>query len=162
MWANEKEQISQFRGQTLVIIFRPTLIFPTRDLKFTLKNKIGGFIGFGKTECISEIMFDRNEYYIGETAKVRIICDNSRCDKAVRGFKFKLHRKHLGKDNANWATGSSCYVAALKAPGCAAKTKVEREYTIKIPTHDKFESHIATTHPDERFMLESFTSSVQG
>lgn len=161
-WANHKEGISAFRGQTLVYIFRPTLIFPARDLKFTLKNKIGGFLGMGTTECISEIIFDRNEYYIGETAHVRIICDNSRCEKAVRGFKFKLHRKHLGKDNAQWATGHSTYVAVLKAPGCPAKTKVERTYEITIPTHDKHETHIAHTHPDERVMLDAFTTSVQG
>ena len=47
----------------------------------------------GTTECISEIVFDRNEYYVGETARVRIMCDNSKCGKAVRGFKFKLQRK---------------------------------------------------------------------
>lgn len=133
-WANQKEGISSFRGQTLIYIFRPTLIFPAQDLKFTLKNKIGGFLGMGTTECISEIVFDRNEYYIGEKARVRIICDNSKCEKAVRGFKFKLHRRHTGKDNANWTTGSSTYVAFLKAPGCPAKTKVEREYEITIPT----------------------------
>ena len=121
-WANQKEGISSFRGQTLIYIFRPTLIFPAQDLKFTLKNKIGGFLGMGTTECISEIVFDRNEY------------DNSKCEKAVRGFKFKLHRRHTGKDNAKWTTGSSTYVTFLKTTGCPAKTKVEREYEITIPT----------------------------
>jgi len=103
-WANHKEGISAFRGSTMIYVFRPTLIFPARDLRFTLKNKIGGFIGFGTSECISEIIFDRNEYYIGETARVKIICDNSNCHKAVRGFKFKLHRKHVGKDCSGWTT----------------------------------------------------------
>lgn len=117
-------------------------------MKFTLKNKVGGFIGFGTSQCISDIIFERNEYYIGETAKVKIICDNSKCDKAVKGFKFKLHRKHTGTDGKGHKTSHSTYVAALKAAGCPAKTKVEREYTIQIPTHDKFEKHVAHTHPD--------------
>lgn len=93
----------------------------------------------GTTHCVSEITFDRNEYYIGEKAHVSIVCDNSHCEKAVRGFKFKLHRRHVGKDNANWATGHTDYVSVLKAPGCPAKTKVERDYTIDIPTVDKFD-----------------------
>lgn len=162
MWASESKQISMFRGQTFVYVFRPSLIFPARDLKFTLKNKIGGFIGFGSTECVSQIIFDRNEYYIGDTARVKIICDNTKCEKAVRGFKFKLHRKHLGRDNHNWATGHSEYISVLKAPGCPAKTQVEREYTIQIPVHDKEDCAFATTHPDEQYMAKSFSTSVQG
>jgi hypothetical protein len=146
----------------MVYIFRPSMIFPARDLKFTLKNEIGGFLGMGTTQCISEIIFDRNEYYIGEIAKVKIICDNTKCSKPVRGFKFKLHRKHLGKDNSNWATGNSTYVSVLKAAGCPAKTKVEREYEIQIPMEDKHDGTYATQHPDEKQMLDSFSTSVQG
>ena len=144
----------------MIYIFRPTLIFPKRDLKFTLKNNIGGFLGMGTTECVSEIVFDRNEYYIGETARVRIVCDNSKCEKAVRGFKFKLHRRHYGKDNAHWVTSSQTYVSFLKAPGCPAKTKVDREYEITIPAQDKHETVQAATHPDEKIMLDAFTTTV--
>jgi hypothetical protein len=132
-----------------VYIFRPSLLFPTRDLKFTLKNQIGGFLGISTTECITDIIFERNEYYIGEKAKVRFICDNSRCGKAVRGFKFKLHRKHLGKDNNNWHTGHSDYISVLKAPGCPANTHVEREYEIEIPATDKLDTAHKPSHPDE-------------
>lgn len=114
----------------MVHIFRPTVAYPTRDLKFTLRNSIGGLFGLGSSECVSEIIFEKNEYYVGETARVKIICDNSKCEKAVRGFKFKLHRKHLGKDLSHWATGHGFYISALKAEGCPAKTKVERTYEI--------------------------------
>ena len=70
------------------------MIQPKRDLKFELKSKIGGFCGLGSTESFSTIFFDKNEYYLGETAKVRIVCDNSLCDKPIHCFKFKLHRKY--------------------------------------------------------------------
>ena len=96
----------------------------------------------GTSKSHSEIIFDKNEYYVGEQAKVKIICDNTDCHKAVRGFKFKLHRKHLGKDNANWATSCSDYISVLKSPGCAANEKVEREYTIDIPPADKPAHHL--------------------
>ena len=105
-------------------------------------------MGMGTSTCVSEIIFDRNEYYIGDTAKVKIICDNTKCAKAVRGFKFKLHRKHLGKDLSGWATGGSFYVTALKAAGCEAKTKVERDYEIQIPMVDKHDGHVSVNHPD--------------
>lgn len=109
-------------------------------------------------------MFERNEYYIGETAKVKIICDNSKCEKAVRGFKFKLHRKHRGSDTSGWNTYGSAYVAVLKAPGCPAKSKVEHEYTIQIPAQDKldFIPPAGHFHPDEMAMLNLFSTSVQG
>jgi hypothetical protein len=115
----------------------------------------------GTSHSSSEIIFDRNEYYIGEKAHVKIICDNSKCDKAVRGFKFKLHRKHLGKDNANWTTGHGDYVSVLKSPGCPAHEKVEREYTIDIPTEDKFQGHIAHSVPlDSKALMNAFSTSV--
>ena len=53
----------------------------------------------------------------------------------------------------------------LKAPGCPAKTKVDKEFTIQIPTQD---NHIGWKlpegycHPDEVAMLNSFSTSVQG
>lgn len=138
-----KKEISLFRGSTNIYIFRPIAVFPPRELKFTLESEIGGFFGMGATHSKSEIIFDKNEYYIGHPARVKIICDNSQCNTAVRGFKFKLHRKHLGKDNSNWTTAYGDYISVLKAPGCPAREKVEREYTIDIPLADKFQGKIA-------------------
>ena len=53
------------------------MMMPRRDLKFDLNSKIGGFLGLGSTDSKSTIFFDKNEYYLGETAKVRVVCDNS-------------------------------------------------------------------------------------
>lgn len=61
---------------------------------FALNNKIGGAFGFGGSgECSSEIIFDRNNYAAGETVKVLIKCDNTKCKANIKSFKLKLKRK---------------------------------------------------------------------
>ena len=56
----------------------------------------------GTTECKSEMVFEKNEFYLGEKAKVRVTVDNTECKKDVRGIKFKLHRHYVGTDNEKW------------------------------------------------------------
>lgn len=160
-WQDKNHTVSTFRGQTNIFIFRPTIIFPSQELKFELKNKIGGFLGIATTNSNSTIIFDKNEYYVGEKVHVRIICDNTNCKKAVRGFKLKLHRHYVGKDNGAWSTSGASYISFLKAPGCPAKTKVEREYSIDIPTHDPVSNH-NILGPDHQSLANAFSTSVQG
>jgi len=93
-WIDQKNNLSKFRVQTPIIIFRPSTLKPVKNLQFTLRNKIGGFFVIGGKECVTEITFDRNEYFMGETARVKIVCDNTKCDKEVKSFKFKLHRRY--------------------------------------------------------------------
>jgi len=58
-------------------VFKPQNIYPKCDIRATLESKVGGFLGMGTTKCVSEIFFDRNEYHLGDTAQVKIICDNT-------------------------------------------------------------------------------------
>ena len=99
------------------------MIYPNRDLKFVLKNSIGGFLGLGATNSVSEIFFDKNEYYLGEKAKVRIVCDNSQCDNPVKYFKFKLHRYYEGRCGRNWIVSGSKYMITQKEGSCSAHSK---------------------------------------
>ena len=59
-WDSHKEGISSFRGSSQIYVFRPKFICPKVNLKFKLQNNIGGFLGIGTTESISDIIFDRN------------------------------------------------------------------------------------------------------
>ena len=118
----------------MIYIQRPSMQFPKSDLKYTLKNKIGGFIGLGTTESISDIYFEKNEYYLGEIAKVRVVCDNSACEKAIKSIKFKLHRHYKGHDSSHWTTTGSKYLITNKEKGCPAKEKVDVTYQIQIPS----------------------------
>ena len=93
-FADRRKGISLFRGSTNIYIFRPTVIFPVRNLDLSLDNKIGGFLGVGKSRSLTKFFLEKNEFYIGEKIPVKIICDNSKCHKAVKYFKLKLHRMH--------------------------------------------------------------------
>ena len=78
-------------------------------------------MGFGNSICTTEITFDKNQYAPGEVAKVKILCDNSKCSKPVQSFKFKLKKKFsitatseiLGIDQT---TTNAIYLVTHKVP----------------------------------------------
>jgi len=94
---------------------------PILNQKAELVSEVGGLLGWGKTKSISTIIFDKNEFYIGEWANVRIICDNTSCKKDVRAFKFKLMREIFARSNLN-STGvvmrQSIEISSVKVAGC--------------------------------------------
>lgn len=90
----------------------------------------------GSTRCTTQIIFTQNEFYTGRKATVKIICDNSQCDKPVKSFKFKLHQRYLGlNQQMNRMTQHQGYVSVVKHPGCPAKTKIEREFEVDLPAN---------------------------
>ena len=162
-WASAKLGISAFRGTRMIYIQRPSMQFPKRDLKYSLKSDVGGFLGMGTSQCVSDIFFEKNEYYLGETANVRVICDNSACGKPIRSFKFKLHRHYKGHDDSHWTTTGSSYLIAHKEHGCPAGEKGDFAFKIVIPTQDTYQGDVVhKIHPDEIVMLKSFSTSVTG
>lgn len=135
-WADKEKRIAKFRSTRLIYIFRPPIIFPIRELSFDLKSIVGGMCGMGTSEAVSTITFEKNEYYLGEKAIVKVAIDNSNCGKAVQGIKFKLHRHYSSKDRDGWQSVGSKYLCTVKAEGCQAGQKVERTVEIDIPTED--------------------------
>ena len=116
-------------------VTKPQMIFPKCDIRATLENKVGGFLGMGTTQCFTEMFFDRNEYHLGEVAHVKIICDNSKCKKAVKEFKLKLSRTHTGHAEGH-TTCHSQYIVTYKAKnGIKKETKAEIDVSLQIPTH---------------------------
>jgi hypothetical protein len=135
-WADKARGLSSFCSSQNIYIFRPPKAIEDNPQTLALRNRIGGFLGIGATECVSEIFFDRNAYNIGDIARVRIICDNSRCKKAVKEFKLKLHRKVVGRVGRA-TTVDLVYPTRIKVPAeCPAFTKVDRTYEIRIPDTD--------------------------
>lgn len=100
-------------------------------------------MGWGSEYCTSRVIFEKNQYLPGEKAKVKIICDNSKCKKAVQSFKFKLKRKitiegvskDLGIDMTQNTT-TNTYLTSYKFTGCKGKETVERDFEIDIPAVD--------------------------
>ena len=90
--------LSSFRGARMIYVYRPVLQTPSVDLSYTLNSEVGGFLGMGTSECKTQIFFDKNQYYLGETAQVRLIVDNTKCEKDIKSLKFKLLRSYQGKE----------------------------------------------------------------
>ena len=111
------------------------MIPPPKELKCQLDNKIGGLFGIAKTRASTQIIFENNEYYVGEKIHVKIICDNSKCSNKVKEFKLKLHRRFYTVKKPTlkqpiFFNEETDFIQVFTAPGCPAKTKVERECII--------------------------------
>lgn len=53
-------------------------------------------MGIGSTESTTKVSFAKNVYEPGDTVKIHIECDNSKCSSKVKSFKIKLQRKWVG------------------------------------------------------------------
>ena len=48
-----------------------------------------------KSPCTTRVVFEKNQYCLGEEASVTISCDNSECSKDITNFKFELFRRYV-------------------------------------------------------------------
>ena len=83
--------ISLFRGSRSVQIFQPPKEIPPQNFKLTMKARVGVKF-FGATESLLEVRFNKNVFYPGDMVDIYIDCDNTKCGKDVKSYKFKLHR----------------------------------------------------------------------
>lgn len=81
----------------MLYVYRPTIQHPQLNFKFDLQSMVGGCLCFSKgTPSVSQVFFDKNQYYLGESVNVRVITDNTQCDLDIKNFKFKLVRRYEG------------------------------------------------------------------
>lgn len=73
-----------------IYLNRPAEKQPPIEMKQTIKAEIGGVFGFGSDTCITDVYVEQNEYFLGERATVRIVCNNNKCGKDVKSFKLKV------------------------------------------------------------------------
>lgn len=99
--------------------------------------EIGGVFGLGSQKCTTSIHVEKNEFLTGEQAPIRIVCDNMKCDKAVKSFKFKLFRKFqcINFTHKQVCHGSG-YVSVVKEAGIAAKSQVDKIFHVQLPSND--------------------------
>lgn len=100
-WAryqNELDAVSKFRCHHMFFANYDRMIdFPSHNTMKELDVQIGGFKGFMSTSCKAKVYLKQNQYLSGDKIEVRMECDNSKCDKDVKSFKFKLYRKYKGR-----------------------------------------------------------------
>ena len=101
------------------------------NFKFDLKSEIGGCLCFTKgTPSTSQVFFEKNQYYLGEVAKVRVITDNTQCSKDIKNFKFKLVRRYEGDANIAHVCENVQDVVNLKFEGCKSGETVDKIFTL--------------------------------
>ena len=75
-------------------MYRPKFNPPIcQTLTSRIETRVGGLMGIGGSVCTTDIIFDRNQYYVGDQCAVKIICDNSKCNTPIKSFKLKLNRR---------------------------------------------------------------------
>jgi hypothetical protein len=80
---------------------------------------------------------------MGETIKVKFLCDNSKVSKPVQEFKLKLHRKYVAtgyeknSEMKKRETTQEKYVTVVRVPGCSPHAVVERILELQIPEFEQ-------------------------
>jgi len=97
-WAKNsgEDAVSTFRTSRSIYVSREPSPAPKIELNKKLTCEVGGFMGMMADRSETTIYVDQNEYYLGEKAKVRVVCDNLKCSKSVKSFKLKISRKYIG------------------------------------------------------------------
>ena len=86
---------SFIRHERYIIIRREETRDPLLNIQKTLDLKVGGFLGVGKSESITKITLEKDQFYPDEDIVVKLNCDNTKCSKAVKNMKVKLQRNIL-------------------------------------------------------------------
>ena len=129
--------VSVFRGSRRLYIYQPVRELQPKNYRLEIKSKVGLRL-FGSTESICEIRFNRNQYCPGDMIDIWLNCDNSKCDKAVRSYKFKLCRRLRCREPvAGHFDGFETLIKTVKEPGCAAKKREEKHLQFQIPLMEK-------------------------
>ena len=69
----------------------------------------------GTKESFSQIILEKDQFNPGETINIKIQCDNSKCHKAIKGFKSKIERSVLALGYNGRYTKTKTYVAVFKS-----------------------------------------------
>lgn len=153
--------ISPYRCDRLIFIHRPATRIQKLNLEYFITSKVGGFMGLNKSYSSTDFLFEKNEFYPGEEIKVKIACNNSACDKAVRSFKFKIHREFRATTGQGSLIGES-YLHSVKEKGCKAREMTEHVFKIKVPEVDPEMDSLIKSHKDEEESIRSLTPSISG
>ena len=126
-----------------------------------ISMKVGGIAGIGTTEAKAQVKIAKRDHHVGEGIKVTIDMDNSTCAKPVKSYKFKLRRviKCFGRKQAVILENEE-YLITIKEPGCDAKKKDTKVYSLEIPVVDQSFGKTDGLHPELRQLVKMFTDTT--
>ena len=169
------KNISNFRANKEIYLFKKQLVIPqVQELKAVIQTKVGGVFGLGGSQSITNVVFDKQQYYPGEKVEVKLDCDNSKCSSAVKSFKIKLKRKIFARGSRT-STSDESDIELLKTSKylyqykdtrvyCGPKQKVKQTLSFTIPkldpdfTNDTFKCQ----NEDQMSLMKAMTGSFNG
>ena len=129
-----------------VVIERPQVEFPEKNLKKAIYAEIGGIFGFGSSKFTADVTFPKNQYYTNEILRANLSCDNSNCKKSVKETKINILRNYTIRTNGAGFSGPrntkivdakhDSSLGKMKFPGCKAKTQKKVAIGIKVPNYN--------------------------
>ena len=136
--------VSLFRGSRRVCIYEQPKEIQPKNYKLQLRTTTGLIKFLGSTETVCEVRFLKNQYYPGEKVDIWLDCDNSKCGKAIRCYKFKLFRQLRCRESetGHYDTFNTC-LKTIKEKGCAANKKEQKHVQFEIPLLEKDNSEEA-------------------
>jgi len=121
--------VSLFRGSRRVHIFHPPKEIAPKNYKLQLRTSTGLIKFLGSTETVCEVRFLKNQYYPGELADIWIDCDNSKCSKSIKSFKFKLFRQLRCRESESGHYDTfTTNLKAVKEGDCKANAKEQKHF----------------------------------
>ena len=128
LFPNKHWNVSLFRGSRRILIYKLPEEIPKKNYKLQIRSSVGLKI-FGSTESICEVKLVQNVFFPGQMVDIWLDCDNSKCDKDVKSYKFKLHRQLRCREATagHYDTFVTC-LKTEKKPGCPAKSKETKHF----------------------------------
>jgi hypothetical protein len=63
---------------------------PDENLTIDFMSKVGGFLGFGTSQCDAKIRFNQNHFFAGSKIDASLDVDNSKVGAAVDFIQLSL------------------------------------------------------------------------
>lgn len=138
-WADEKQGLSLFRASIPITVVKPMLLKKMLKGDFhQVEQRAGGVAGLFKSLSTSVISIFENDFHLGQTMCVRIVCNNSACRIDVKEFTLELNRTHTVKRDDEPIKVHSITVARSSFSGTKAFEKSDQICWLTIPMTDDF------------------------
>ena len=82
----------------------PPSVNPRQNISMEVSGQVKSFPFFDEGVSLVRAVFDKDSYYVGETAHVECFVNNTQCSQTIRCLEIKIRRKIWGKNNLGQTT----------------------------------------------------------
>ena len=82
----------------------PPSVNPRQNISMEVSGQVKSFPFFDEGVSLVRAVFDKDSYYVGETAHVECFVYNKQCSQTIRCLEIKIRRIISGKKSLDYAT----------------------------------------------------------